>query len=235
MRLKIVGCHPNSHGSECVIFGCVTVGGHSFTPVGAETRELRAFGRWDARPMRPGLGPETAPALVGTDVGGDYCRTSGRLVVLSHSWSGRLQVNNIDRKYTVDLYSQQTRLILLDLIAEIAVDVSALACLENDAIRLPSLTREAIVQVIAERRAWFRFLEPDPEFQPGLLRRALGRRRRRTEGFKLTVVSRLLPELASRPAPPPSSAPSADPGLRDEIRLLAAAVEGLALRAPAEA
>jgi hypothetical protein len=185
--------------------------------------------------MRPGLGPETAPALVGAQAGGDYCRTTGRLVVLSHSWSGRLQINNIDRKYTVDLYSQPTRLVLLDLIAEIMVDVSALAQFEHGAIRLPDLSRDTMLRVIAEDRAWFRFLEPDADYEPGWWRRALGRRRPRTDAFKLQIVSRLLPELAARPAPAPPLAAIPGVDLRDEMRLLAAAVEGLALRAPAEA
>ena len=237
MRLKIVGQHPQAHGSECVIFGYVSADGHAFAPVRADMRgganaELSALGHWDVRPMRPGLGPETAPGLVGFDAGGDHCRTSGRLVVLSHSWSGKLQINNVDRKYTVDLFSDATRLVLLDLIAEVIVDVSALASFGNGAIRLPDLTRDTILHSIVENRAWFRFLEPDADFEPGWLRRTLGLRRPRTEAFKLQILSRLLPALAARPAP---SLPAPGPGLLDEVRLLAAAVEGLALREAAEA
>jgi hypothetical protein len=239
MRLKIVGKHPHARGYECVIFGYLKAGSHAFAPIravmGVEGQtEISEFARWDNRPMRPSLGPETAPALVGVLDGGDSCRTSGRLVVLSHSWSGTLQINNIDRKYSVDLYSEQTRLVLLDLIAEIMVDLSALAAYKDGAVELPELTRETLLRVIVEDRAWFRFLEPDADFEPGLMRRLLGRRRKRADALKLQIVSRLLPELATRPAPP-SPPPATGAGLRDEVRLLAAAVEGLALRAPAEA
>lgn len=183
--------------------------------------------------MQPGVGTETALALVGAEVGADYCRTTGRLVVLSHSWSGQLQINNADRKYTVDLYSDVTRLVLLDLVAEIMVDVSAIAQLEDGAIRLPNLTNDLILRAIVEHHAWFRFLAPDAGFSPGLLRRALGWRQPRTDAFKLQIVSRLLPEPAPPSAAPVLSATSSGAELRDEVRLLAAAVEGLALRATA--
>jgi hypothetical protein len=96
------------------------------------------------------------------------------------------------------------------------------------------LTRETLLRAIVEDRAWFRFLEPDADFEPGLVRRLLGRLQKRADAFKMQIVSRLLPELATRPAPP-SPPPPTGAGLRDEVRLLAAAVEGLALRAPAEA
>jgi len=242
MRLKIVGQHPLAHGSECVIFGYVGANDPAFRPVSADLRErataeISANGSWETRSMRPGLGSQTAPALVGAEAGADSCRTTGRLVVLSHSWSGKLQINNIDRKYTVDLFSEVTRLVLLDLVSEIMIDVSALASYDNGAIRLPDLTRDTVLHAIVEDRAWFRFLEPDADFEPGWMRRALGRRQPRTDAFKLQIVSRLLPELATRPAPLPPSppAPGNGPGLRDEMRLLAAAVEGLALRATAEA
>ena len=240
MRLKIVGKHPRAHGSECVIFGYLKSRSHSFAPIRVDMGEgadadISAFGRWDNRPMRPSMGPETASALVSAQDGSDYCRTTGRLVVLSHSWSGRLQINNIDRKYTVDLYSEETRLVLLDLVNEIMVDLSALASYDNGAIRLPDLTRPTIMRIIVEDRAWFRFLEPDAEFEPGLLRRALGWGQPRTDAFKLQIVSRLLPELTARPAPSPPPASDSGAALRDELRLLAAAVEGLALRAPAQA
>lgn len=238
MRLKIVGHHPRAHGSECVIFGYVGADGRGFRPIRPDMREggpseLSASGSWDARPMRPGLGTETAPALVGMQAGADQCRTTGRLIVLSHSWSGQLQINNIDRKYTVDLYSDVTRLLLLDLVAEIMVDVSAIAHLEDGAIRLPDLTQDIIIGAIVEHRAWFRFLAPDADFSPGLLRRALAWRQPRTDAFKLQIVSRLLPELSTPPAAPALSAPISGAEQRDEMRLLAAAVEGLALRATA--
>ena len=120
MRLKIVGRHPQSLGTECVIFGYFGARSDAFAPVPGPMHsdgdgEFSAFGRWRLRPMRPGPGADTAPALVGADVNGDACRTSGRLLVLSHSWSGQLQINNVARRYTVDLYSQETRLVLLDL------------------------------------------------------------------------------------------------------------------------
>jgi hypothetical protein len=234
MRLKIVGSHPQAQGSECVIFGYVDVRSDVFTPIRTDLDargEFSPMGRWAARPMRPGLGEATAPALVGVEVNGDACRTSGRLIVLSHSWSGQLQINNIARRYTVDLYSQDTRLVLLDLVNEIMLDVTALARQENGAIRMPPLTRAAMLKRIVEDRAWFRLIEPDPDFDPGRWRRALAWTLPRNEGFKLQIVSRLLPELAGFPAPKPAASPAAsDPGLRDEVRLLAAALEGLALR-----
>ena len=236
MRLKIVGQHPQARGSECVIFGFFGENDSQFSPVRADMRggpgELSVSGGWYERPMRPGLGDGTAPALVAAEPHADSCRTTGRLIVLSHSWSGRLQINNLDRKYTVDLHSDVTRLLLLDLIDEVMVDVAPLARCEAGAIRLPTLTRETLTRLIVEHRAWFRFVEPDADFAPGFWRRALGFLRPRRQGFKLQIVSRLLPELAGRPAP---LGPPPDAGLRDELRLLAAAVEGVALRAPAEA
>jgi hypothetical protein len=152
------------------------------------------------------------------------------LIVLSHSWSGRLQINNITRRYTVDLYSQQTRLVLLDLANEIMIDVTALARRHNGALRLPPLSRAAMLTHIVEHRAWFRLIEPDADFEPGVWRRALAWRLPRTEGFKLQVLSRLLPEVCRSP----TLAPLSDPRLRDEVRLLCAAVEGLALRTTAQ-
>ncbi len=158
MRLKIVGKHPHARGYECVIFGYLKAGSHTFAPIRADMgankqTDISEFARWDNRPMRPGLGPETAPALVGALDGGESCRTSGRLVVLSHSWSGTLQINNIDRKYSVDLYSEQTRLVLLDLVAEIMVDLSALATYKDGIVGLPELTRETLLRAIVEDRA----------------------------------------------------------------------------------
>ncbi len=243
MRLKIVGSHPQAQGSECVIFGYVGVRSNAFTPISSAPisddlpsgDEFSPIGRWSIRPMQAGIGEATAPALVGADVNGDACRTSGRLLVLSHSWSGRLQINNIARRYTVELYSQQTRLVLLDMAHEIMLDVTALARQENGAIQMPEMTRAAMLRRIVEDRSWFRFIEPDVDFEPGRWRRALAWRLPRTEGFKLQVLSRLLPELAGHPAPPPPAASpgAADTGLRDEVRLLASALEGLALRAAA--
>jgi hypothetical protein len=102
--------------------------------------------------------------------------------------------------------------------------------MHNGAIRMPKMTRAAMLGRIVRDRAWFRFIEPDADYEPGRWRRALGWTLPRAEGFKLQIVSRLLPELAGRPA----AAPAADPALRDEVRLLAAALEGLALRATAQ-
>lgn len=234
MRLKIVGSHPQSQGAECVIFGYFGASTNTFSPIDGAMLggdgELSAVGRWALRPMQPGLAGASAPALVGEDINGDACRTTGRVLVLSHSWSGRLQINNVARRYTVDLYSQETRLVLLDLVNEIMVDVTALARLENGAIDVPPMTRSAILRRIVEDRAWFRLIEPDFDFDPGLWRRMLGWRAPQNEGFKLQIVSRLLPDLATRPAQAPAASPS-DPALADEVRLLAAALEGLALRA----
>lgn len=238
MRLKIVGSHPHAQGSECVIFGYVGVRSDAFVPIAGDMRtgaEFSAVGGWAARPMRPGLGEATAPALVGVDINDDACKTSGRIVVLSHNWSGRLQINNVANRYTVDLFSQRTRLVLLDLANEIMLDVTALATRQDGAIVMPPLTRAAMLRRIVEDRAWFRFIEPDADFEPGWWRRALAWREPRTEGFKLQIVSRLVPQLAvlSAPQPPAASPEAPDPGLRDEVRLLAAALEGLALRKPA--
>ena len=161
MRLKIVGAHSQAQGSECVIFGHVGARSDAFSPIHATMpadKEFSTLGRWDVRSMRPGPGEATAPALVGADVHGDACRTSGRLIVLSHKWSGRLQINNISRRYTIDLYSQDTRLVLLDLAAEIMLDVTELAQMHNGAIRMPKMTRAAMLGRIVRDRAWFRFI-----------------------------------------------------------------------------
>jgi hypothetical protein len=237
MRLTIVGKNPRAAGSECVIFGHIGRDG-LFAPVAPGKRagrELAAFGGWELRDMRPGLGLATAPALVGWTEHADYCRTSGRLVLVSHRWSGQLQINDVARKYVVDLYSEQTRLILLDVVNEIAVDVAGLAAAENRSLSLPEMTVETFFRHIVETGAWFRFLERDAEFRPGALRRIIAAfRRRPDERLKLRLVSALLPTFAGRPAAPPAPTPPPDDSsLRDELRLLAAAIEGLALRAPA--
>jgi len=233
MRLTIVGKNPRAAGSECVIFGPIGRNG-AFAPVAPGMRagkELAAYGSWELREMRPGLGLATAPAWVGWTEHADYCRTSGRLVVLSHRWSGRLQVNNVARKYIVDLYSEQTRLILLDVVNEIMVDVAGLAAAANGRLSLPEMSVDTFFRHIVETGAWFRLLERDAQFRPGPLRRILSAFRRRPDDrLKLRLVSALLPTFAAPPAPAP---PPDESTLRDELRLLAAAIEGLALRAPA--
>jgi hypothetical protein len=231
MRLAIVGKNPRAAGSECVIFGHIGRDG-AFSPATRASEELAAYGGWELRDMRPGLGLATAPALVGSAEHVDYCRTSGRLVLVSHRWSGRLQVNNVNRKYIIDLYSEQTRLVLLDIVNEIAVDVAGLAAAANGSLSLPEMSVDTVFRHIVETGAWFRFLERDAKFRPGPLRRMIAAfRRRPDERLKLRLVSALLPTFAA-PAPPPPATPPDESSLRDELRLLAAAVEGLALRAP---
>jgi hypothetical protein len=231
MRLTIVGKNPRAAGSECVIFGHIGRNG-LFAPANRAGEGLAVEGGWEMREMRPGLGLATAPAWVGWTEHADYCRTSGRLVLVSHRWSGRLQVNDVARKYVVDLYSDRTRLILLDVVNEIAVDVAGLATCENGILSLPEMSVDTFFRHIVETGAWFRFLERDAGFRPGLLRRVLAAfRRRPDERLKLRLVAALLPSLAA--APPPPAPPPDEARLHDEFRLLAAAVEGLALRAPA--
>ena len=195
--------------------------------------------------MRPGDGLGLAPALVGAKAEGDSCRTSGRLVMVSHSWSGVLQINNVGRKYTIDLYSEETRLVLLDIVNEIMVDVTRLAAAENGALKLPDMTVEDVVRHVADGQAWFRLIDRDADFHPGLARQAIEWLRGKPDDrLKLRLLAALLPRLAARPAPPapPTPPPPAPPApiedtarLRDELRLLAAAVEGLALRGAARA
>ena len=226
MRLSLVGRNPRSGGSECVIFGEVGRRDGVFAPLG---RGADADG-WEARAMRPGAGLEEAPALVGWREREQGRRTNGRLVLLAHRWSGVLQINDIGRKYTVDLYSEETRLVLLDEPHEVLIEVTALARVENGALVLPPLTPERLAAHVGEATPWMHFLELDADFAPGLLRRGLeALRRPPDERLKRRLVASLLPALIVRPPPP------ADSGLRDEVALLAAAVEGLALRARAEA
>ena len=258
MRMTIVGKSQRAGGSECIIFGHVA-GDDSFAPVTpgkddakGDGEALSAHGRWEVREMRPGAGAATAPAFVGWNAGDDYCRTTGRLIVVSHRWSGVLQFNDIGRKYTIDLYSRETRLVLLDVVNEIMVDVTSLAATADGVLALPKMKQETLIEHIRDHSAWFRFLERDDDFEPGLARRTIERfRRRRGEKVRLRLLSSLLPMLAARPAhaalppapaPPPAPPPAPLPprteegtGLRDELRLLAAAVEGLARRGAAQA
>ncbi len=179
MRMAIVGRNPGSGGSEGVVFGHIGRFSHAFSTaprrLGEQAgEELAAHGQWDIRPMRPGAGLETAAALVSeSDHGADYFRSTGRVVMLSHSWSGKLQINDIGRRYTVDLYSEQTRLVLVDAVNEIMVDVTPLARLEEGTLWLPRLPPEALTQSIAAQGLWFRFLDPDADFRPSAARRAL--------------------------------------------------------------
>ena len=234
MRLTIVGRNPRAAGSECVIFGHIASRDGAFVPVNSNLvqGELAAYGGWEVREMRPGVEQAMAPALVGWTEGADYCRTSGRLLLISHRWSGVLQINNVARKYIVDLYSEQTRLMLLDVGNEVMIDVGGLVVAGAGGLSLPAITADGLVRHVADAGAGFRFLDPDDGFRPGLLRRAVEAFRRRPDDrLKWRLVAALLPNVAARrvaPAPPPD-----DAGLRDELQLLAAAVEGLALRAPA--
>jgi hypothetical protein len=194
--------------------------------------------------MRPGPDLGLALALVASSAGGDYCLTTGRLLMVAHRWSGVLQINDIGRKYTVDLYSQETRLVLLDVVNEITVDVTGQASTTDGVLTLPDMNSEMIVKHILGATAWFSFLERDADFEPGPTRRAIELfRRRPTEKLRDRLIGALLPTVNARPAPvvamprpAPAFAPSfEDPNrFRDELRLLASAVEGLALRSAAK-
>jgi hypothetical protein len=247
MRMTIVGSNPRAGGSECILFGHVGLQNDRFEPIerepratGARTSELSAHGGWEVREMRPGADLGLALALVASSPG-DYCRTSGRMLMVAHRWSGVLQINDIGRKYTIDLYSQETRLVLLDVINEIVVDVTGLASTADGRLKLPDMNNGTIVKHIFESAAWFRFLERDFDFEPGLARRTIELfRRRPADALRNRLIHALLPAVNARAAPiaaiPPPAAPSTEDTsrLRDELRLLASAVEGLALRAAAK-
>ena len=248
MRMKIVGSNPRAGGSECILFGCVGRQSDRFEPIEREPRatgerksELSAHGGWEVREMRPGADLGLALALVASSAGGDYCRTSGRMLMVAHRWSGVLQINDIGRKYTIDLYSQETQLVLLDVVNEILVDVTGLASTTDGVLRLPQTNTGTIAKHILESAAWFRFLERDADFEPGLTRGMIEVfRRQPAQALRNRLIGALLPAVNTRPAPiaaiPPPRAPALeDPNrLRDELRLLASAVEGLALRATAK-
>ena len=252
MRLGMVGRNPRAGGWECVIFGQIGLKSHAFAPIAKDSlggerrgREFVAFGPWDIREMRPGAGLAPAPAIVAVNTDEAYCHTSGRLVLVSHSWSGVLQISNIGRRYTVDLYSEATRLVFLDLVNEILVDVTGLAVTDNHALKLPALTIATLLKHIVEQSASFRFLDSDADYRPSPARRAIELLRARPgEKLRQRLLAELLPAIAARrtpapavqppPALPPPPAPEDVLRLRDELRLLTAAVEGLALRAPAE-
>jgi hypothetical protein len=235
MRMTIVGGNPRAGGSECVIFGRLGLLDHRFTPVSRGDIELATEGGWDIRPMRPAPALADAPALVAA-ARNDSCRNAGRLVLVSHSWSGVLQINDIGRKYTVDLYSPTTRLALLDVVHEVLVDVTALASTVDGKLALPLLPPEAIVEHIATNNAWFRFLDRDAGFEPGGWRRAVETfRRPKGAAVKWRLMSALLPKLARGGGAPSAAGAALETSgrLHDEMRLLAAAVEGLSLRARA--
>ena len=247
MRMAIVGKNPCAGGSECIVFGHVGRDTGRFAPITLDMRqtsrkgdELSAHGHWDVRPMLPGDGLQLAPALVGATGDGAWCHTSGRMIVVSHNWSGVLQIDNIGRRYLVDLFSDVTRLALLDVVNEIMVDVTRLAVVDAVGVRLPDMTVERILSHIVEEDAWFRFLDVDSAYRPSALRQAIEAFRARPgDRLKMRLVSALTPKLAARlaappspPAPPPSEEAAR---LRDELRCLAAAVDGLALRALSEA
>ena len=93
--------------------------------------------------------------------------------MVAHRWSGVLQINDIGRKYTIDLYSQETRLVLLDVVNEVMVDVTGLASTADGALKLPPMNTATIVKHILEFAAWFSFLEADADFEPGPARRTI--------------------------------------------------------------
>jgi len=253
MRMAIVGKNPRAGGSECIIFGYFRDRNSHFSPLldpraaSAAKNELSYSSDWEMREMRPGAGLAQVPALVAAGVGGQAVRVAPRVVLVAHGWSGTLEVDSDGRKYTVDLYSEETRLVLLDADHEILVDITSLATTENDTLKIPDLGAEAILRHILDYSAWFRFLESDAETRPPLLHGVLQLfRPRPAETLRRRLVYALLPVVTQRPAPaaaappPPAPLPSfaqSDEAvrLRDEMRLVAAAVEGLALRAAAEA
>ena len=236
MRMTIVGANPHADGAECVIFGHVGRRSHVFAPISPTLRdgdggakEFSSYGGWEVRAMRPGDGREMATALVGAI--GRNCRSTGRVLVVSHRWSGVLRIDDVARRYAVDLYSPQTRLVLLDMANEIVVDVTGLAAIGDGVMELPPMTPERIVGHVLDG-AWFRLVERDAGFEPSLARRALEAWRGGPDGaLKARLVASLLPLLAARAAAPTAPAAPAEPGWRDEFRLLAAAIDGLAARA----
>jgi hypothetical protein len=246
MRMTIVGSNPRAGGSECILFGHVGRQSDRFTPIERDSAgegrnsELSADGGWAFREMRPGSDLGLALALFASSANSDYCRTTGRLLMVAHSWSGVLQINDIGRKYTIDLYSPETRLVLLDVVNEIIVDVTGLASTADGVLKLPDLHSRTIFKHILEAAAWFSFLERDADFESGLMRATIELfRRRPPEWLRNRLIGALLPAVNARPAPmiaPPPPAPVGEDSnrFRDELRLLASAVEGLALRATAK-
>ena len=245
MRVEVVDRNSRARGSECIVFGSVSRTTDLFKPIALDMRdskakaeELSSYGAWDVRPMLPSPDLETAPALVSVAAQGAYCRTTGRLVVVSHAWSGVLRAHDIGRQYLVDLYSETTRLVLMDLIHGIVADVTSLAVVENGALALPALPIDRIASHIVEEGAWFRFVDPDAGFKPSLSRLAIEAFRPRPgEALRQKLMTGLLPRLAASRSPPASAPPPPlrDEALRDEMRCLAAAVDGLALRALSQA
>jgi hypothetical protein len=251
MKLTLVGKNGNASGSECVIFGHVETDGGRFVqlqpgrlglPAGAGGRDLAPGGSWQLRDMSPGADLAPVPALVTwSTTPATYCLTSGRLVVLSHGWSGIVRILDRRREYRFDLYSPSSRLLLLDVASEIVVDVTSLASTERNVLRLPPLPAARIVEHIVESRCWFRFLDPDSAAPPGWLGRLwdAGQGRAR-EQARLNLISSLLPALVpraeglawSRKVP---ADPSENRALRDELRLVCSAVDGVWRRVSARA
>jgi hypothetical protein len=246
MRMTIIGSNPRAGGSECILFGHVGRQSDRFKPIERDfatkerNGELSANGGWAFREMRAGSDLGLALALVASSTNSDYCRTTGRLLMVAHSWSGVLQINDIGRKYTIDLYSPETRLVLLDVLNEIIVDVTGLASTADGVLKLPDLHTGTIFKHILEAAAWFSFLEKDADFECGWIRATIELfRRRPAEWLRNRLIGALLPVVNARPlpmvAPPPPAPVLEDPNrFRDELRLLASAVEGLALRATAK-
>ena len=234
MHVAIVGSNERSGGAECVVFGHVGRRDGRFVSIerAADSGEFSPRGGWERREMRPGPDVERAPALVGAEIGRDILKTSGRLIVVSHRWSGVLQVDDIGRKYEVDLYAHETRLLLLDLVHEAVADVTALARVEAGALRLPDLRLDALAGYVAEGRCSLRLLTRNAAFRPGLARRAIeAYRARAAERTRLTLLSAAF-AAAPLSAPPPAPA---SPRWLDEMRFLTAALDGLAARAASAA
>ena len=154
------------------------------------------------------------------------CRASGRWIVLSHGWSGRVRIHNLSRRYDVDLYDDQTRLILLDAVYEIILDVTQLAIVRNGQLCLPPLTMESIEQNIVHDNAWFRFLIEDKTYRPNLVRKIAERFRPRPG---LRMQTNILPHVINRLET--IQKPEDDlTKLLDEMRCLTAVMDGLSLR-----
>lgn len=123
MHVAVVGQGLLSRGGECVLFGQLDRGSR-LEPVIVD--EL-----WERKPMRPAVGLEEVAAWVAGC--GVTCRTSRRLIMISHPWSGVVQIHDLGRRYILDLYNEQTRLIVLDAVYEIVVDVTRLATIRGRA------------------------------------------------------------------------------------------------------
>lgn len=216
MHVAVVGQGLLSRGGECVLFGQLDRGSR-LEPVIVD--EL-----WERKPMRPAVGLEEVAAWVAGC--GVTCRTSRRLIMISHPWSGVVQIHDLGRRYILDLYNEQTRLIVLDAVYEIVVDVTRLATIRGGELHLPPLTRDVLLRHILGG-AWFRFLPRDKDYRPTMLRRGVEILRPRP-GLRLqqALIVPLMNRLLSVVEKPPQDLTR----VRDELRCLTAAVEGLSLR-----